>query len=135
MAALRSFYPPRASAADADELGAVLDLGEPVVPGHRAGPAVQLAVADLLDAAARAARQVVVVPAAAEHERQLAVLASQRVGGAFVGQPLEVAVDGCEAHAVELAVQLLRRDGSIGFAQRIEDRLALLGLAAHERKR
>src|SRR4051794_10266727 len=120
-----------AAGTDAHKLGAVLDLGEAALARHGASPVVEPAVVDLLDAAAYTAGEVMVVAAPAEHERLLAVRAAQRVGRALVRQPLEVAVHGREADALELAVQLLRRHGAVGRAEGVEDRLALLGLAAH----
>jgi hypothetical protein len=113
----------------------VLDLAESVLGGHRSRPFVEPAVAHLLDAAAHTAREVVMVTPLAEQERELSVLAAEGVGRAVVGQPLEVSVDGREAYVREPAVQLLRGHRAVGPPQGLEDRLALLGSPAHERKR
>src|SRR5204862_1655647 len=121
--------------ADADELRSVLDLREAVTGGHLPRPLVEPAVAHLLDAAAFAACEVMMVPRAADQEGDLAVVAPQRVGVAGIGQPLKVPVDGGQPDALEPRVQLLRRDRTIGRAQHVEDRLALLGPPAHRSKR
>src|SRR3954447_20242890 len=68
----------RAAGADAHQLGPVLHLGEAMLGGDRARPVVEPAVSDLLDAAADAAGQVVVVTALAHEERLLAVVPPQR---------------------------------------------------------
>ena len=106
----------RAAAAHAHELRVVLDLGESVLCGHGARPVVEAAVLDALDAATDTAGEVVMVTAAADEERLLAVVAPERVGGPLVGQALKIAVHGREAHALEFAVKFLRRHGAIGRA-------------------
>ena len=121
--------------ADAHQLRAVLDLREAVTGGDVAGPVVETAVAHLLDPPALAACEVVMVAAAAQQEGDLAVVAAQRVGIALVGEALQVAVDGRQANAVELPVQLLRCDRPRRPAQGIDDRLSLLCSPAHRRKR
>ena len=69
--------------------------------------------------------------ALAQQERHLAAVAPQRVGRPFVREALEVAVDGREANAVELAVQLLRGDGAVGRAEGLEDLPSLLRPSSH----
>jgi hypothetical protein len=113
----------------------VLYLGEAVAGGDIAGPVVEAAVAHSLDAPALAAREVVMVTAAAQEKCDLAVFAAERVGVALVGQPLQVPVHGRQPDALELAVQLLRRDRALGRAQGVDDRFSLLGSPAHSRKR
>src|SRR3954451_16308750 len=127
-------HPPsgsRTAAAHAHKLRVVLHLREAVVRGHGARPVVEAAVLDALHPAADAAGEVMVMAGAADQESHLAVVTPQGVGGALVGQALEIAVDGCEAHALELAVELLRGHRAVGGAERLEDRLALFGSAAH----
>src|SRR4051794_8521931 len=123
------------SGTEADKLGPVLDLREAVPGGDVARPVVEPAVAHLLHATAKAAGEVMMVPAAADQEGDLAVVAPQRVGITRIGQPLQVAVDGREPDALELAMELLRGHRPIGRAQRLEDRRSLLGSPAHRRKR
>ena len=125
----------RTFGAHADELGPVLDLGEAVARRDLARPVAEPAVAHLLDAPAYAAGEVVMVPPAADQEGDLAVVATQGVGVAGVGEPLKVPVHGRQPDALELAVQLLRRDRPVGGTQRVEDRFSLLGSPAHIRKR
>src|SRR4051794_35769387 len=124
--------PARAGRAHAHQLGPVLDLREAVLGRDRARPVVEPAVVDPLHAPADAARQVVVMAALAEQERLLAAVAPEGVGDPLLREPLEVAVDGREPDAVEVAVQLLRGHRAIRPAQGLEDRVSLLGLAAHE---
>jgi hypothetical protein len=73
----------------------------------------------------------VMVAALADEERDLAVVAAQGVGIALVREPLEVAVDGREPDAVELAVQLLGGDRPVGAAQGLDDRVSLVCASAH----
>ena len=113
----------------------MLNLGEAVARCDVASPVVEPAVAHLLDAPAPAAGEVVMVTAAADQERDLSVVAPERVGVALVGQSLEVPVHGREADALQLTVELLRGDRAVGRAQCVEDRLALLGSPAHKSKR
>jgi hypothetical protein len=75
------------------------------------------------------------VATAADQKRDLPVVAPERVGIPLVRESLEVPVDGRQADALELTVQLLRGDRAVGCAQRVEDRLALLGSPAHKSKR
>jgi hypothetical protein len=125
----------RAGGAEADELGVVVDLREAVPGRDLARPLVEAAVAHLLDAPAFAAGEVVMVPAAADQEGDLAVLTPQRVGVAGVGEPLQVAVDGGQPHALELAVELLGGHGTVRRGQGVDDRRTLLGSPAHKSKR
>ena len=103
--------------------------------GDVARPVLEPAVAHLLDPAALAAREVVMVAAAADEKGDLAVVAAQGIGIAFVRQALQVAIDGSEPDPVKLAMQLLRCHRAIGRVQRVEDRLPLLGSPAHGCKR
>lgn len=106
-------------------------LGEAVFARHARRPLVETAVAHLLDLPADAAGEVMVVTAAAEQERELAVLSAQRVGHTLVGQALEVAVDGGESDALESAVQLLSGEGGRAALEGLHDLHALLGSPAH----